>query len=94
MGEAKYFTTGLEQAHSANEDHFAMGITFVIANQKRTRNVKRTIKTSDMVLLFIKLVESFAIAILNTLIDCKFPLTHCSLPRTTLSLFASLSLKE
>ena len=47
MREAKYFTTGLdivEQAHSANEDHFAMGITFAIANQKCARNVKRTIK--------------------------------------------------
>ena len=49
-----------------------MGITFTIANQKRARNVKRTIKTSDMVLFFIKLVDSFAIAILNALIDCEF----------------------
>ena len=29
---------------NANEDHFAMGITFAIANQNRARNVKRTIK--------------------------------------------------
>ena len=48
-----------------------MGITFTIANQKRARNVKR-IKTSDMVLFFIKLVDSFAIAVLNALIDCEF----------------------
>ena len=77
MGEAKYSTTGLEQARSANEDHFAMGITFAIANQKCARNVKRTIETSDMPLLFIKLVESFVIAILDMLIDCEFLLTHC-----------------
>ena len=74
----KYSTTGLEQARSVNEDHFAMGITFVIANQKCARNVKRTIKT-DMALLFIELVESFTIAILDTLINCELPLTHCSL---------------
>ena len=67
-------TTGLEQARSANKDHFA------IANQKRARNVKRTIKTSDMALLLVKLVESFAIAIFDTLTDCEFPLTHCYLP--------------
>ena len=66
-----------------------MGITFAIANQKRARNVKRTIKTSDTALLFIKLVESFANAILDALIDCEFPLAHCSLPRTSLSLVAS-----
>ena len=53
-----------------------MGITFAIANQKRARNVKRTIKTSDTALLFIKLVESFANAILDTLIDCEFPLVN------------------
>ena len=47
----------LEQARegSANEDHFAMGITFAIANQEPARNVKRTIKTSDTALLFIKI---------------------------------------
>ena len=57
----KYSTTGLDQARegSANKDHFAMGITFAIANQKHTRNVKRTIETSDVALLFIKLVETF-----------------------------------
>ena len=71
-----------------------MGITFAIANQKHASNVKKTIKTSDRALLFIKLVESFTIAILDTLIDCKLPLTHCSLPRTTLSLVASPSLKN
>ena len=94
VGEAKYFTTGLQQARSANEDHFATGITFATANQKRARNVKRTIKTSDTLLLCIKLVESFAIATLNALIDCEFLFTHCSLLRTTLSLVASPSLKN
>ena len=74
----------LEQASegSVNEDHFAN-------NQKCARNAKRTIKTSDMVLLLIKL---FAIAILDAHIDCEFPLTHCSLPQATLSLVASLSI--
>ena len=52
------------------------------------------IKTSDMALLLIESVESFAITILDTLIDCEFPSTHCSLPRTTLSLIASPSLNE
>ena len=28
MDNAKYSTTGLEQAHSPNEDHFAMGDHF------------------------------------------------------------------
>ena len=70
-----------------------MGITF--ANQKYARNVKRTIKTSDMALLLIELGESFTIAILDMLIDCEFQLTHCCLPQTTLSLIASPSiLKE
>ena len=41
-----------------------------------------------------KLVESFAIAILDALIDCEFQLTHCSLPQTTLPLVASLSPKK
>ena len=35
-----------------------------------------------MALLLIDLVESFAIAILDPLIDCEFSLTHCSLPHT------------
>ena len=87
MGEANILQVDeLEQAceGSTNEDHFAN-------NQKCARNVKRTIKT-DMALF---LVESFAIAILDTLIDCEFPSTHGSLPRTTLSLIASPSiLKE
>ena len=39
-----------------------MGITLAIANQRRTRNVKRTIKHYT-------LVESFAIAILDMLIN-------------------------
>jgi len=57
---------------SANEDHFAiMEITF--ANNKCARNVKRTIKTSDMALLLTESVESFAIAILDALVDCEFP---------------------
>ena len=92
----KYSTTGLEQAckGSANEDHFAMAITFAIASQKRARNVKRTIKKSDTALLFIKLVESFAIAILDVLISLRVLLTHCSLPRTTLSFVASPIFKE
>ena len=84
----------MHEAHSANDNHFVMGNTFAIANQKRARNVKRTIKTSDTALLFIKLVESFTIAIFDTLIDYKFLLTHCFLPRTALSLVASPSLKE
>ena len=94
----KYSTTGLEQAceGSANEDHLAMGIIFAIANQKRARNVKRPCdnKTLDTALLFVKLVKSFTIAILKSLIDCEFPLTHCSLPQTMLSLVVSLILKE
>ena len=49
-----------------------MGITFAIANLKRARDVKRTIKTLDTALLYIKLVKSFTIAILDALIDCKF----------------------
>jgi len=53
VGETKYFTTGLEQARSANEDDFAAGITFAIADQKHVRNVKMTIKGSDTALLFI-----------------------------------------
>ena len=49
-------------------------------------------KTSDMVMF---LIESFAIVILDVFIDWEFPLTHWSLPRTTLSLIASPSiLKE
>ena len=48
-----------------------MDITFV--NNKCARNVKRTIKTSDMALHLTESVESFAIAILDTLIDCEFP---------------------
>ena len=81
VGEAK-----LEQAHegSANEDHFAnnqWGSLLQKTNQTSTRNVKRAIKTSDMALLLMELlVESLAIAILDTLIDCEFQLTHCSLP--------------
>ena len=48
-----------------------------------------------MVLLLIELVESFAIAIVDVLIDCEFPLSHCCLPQTTVSLLASPSiLKE
>ena len=46
---------------SSNEDHFVnnqWGSLLRITNQKCTRNVKRTTKTSDMALL---LVESFAI---------------------------------
>ena len=39
---------------------------------KCARNVKRTIKTSDVALLLTESVESFAIAILNALIDCEF----------------------
>jgi len=54
--------------------------------------MKRTIKTSDKALLFIKLVESFAF--LDELIDCEFPLIHCSLPQSTLSLVASSGLKQ
>ena len=48
-----------------------MEITF--ANTKCARNVKRTIKTSDMTLLLTELVGSFAIAILDALVDCEFP---------------------
>ena len=42
-----------------------------------------------MVTLLIKL---FAIAIFDVLINCEFPLTHCSLPQATLSLVASPSI--
>ena len=38
-------------------------------NEKCTRNVKRT---SDLALLLIELVESFAIINVNVLIDCEF----------------------
>ena len=61
------------------KDHFAN-------SQKCARNVKRTIKTPDIALL---LIELFAISILKALIDCE---THCSLPRTMLSLIASRSI--
>ena len=47
-----------------------------------------------MALLLIELGESFAIAILDMLIDCEFPLTDCCLPQTMLSLIASPVLKE
>ena len=48
-----------------------------------------------MALLLIELGESFTIAILDMLIDCEFPLSHCCLPQTMLSLIASPSiLKE
>ena len=70
MGKVKYSTNGqiIEQARegSANEDDFASnrwGLLLQITNQKCTRNVKMTIKASDMALLLIELVESFAIAI-------------------------------
>ena len=74
----------LEQASkgSVNEDHFAN-------NQKCARNMKRIIKTPDMVMLLIKL---FASAIFDALIDCEFPMTHCSLPQAMLSLVASSSI--
>ena len=45
-----------------------------------------------MALLLIELIESFAIAILDALIDCEFPLTYDSLPQSTLSLIASPSI--
>ena len=48
-----------------------MEITF--ANNKCARNVEKTIKTSDIELPLKELVESFAIAILDALIDCEFP---------------------
>ena len=48
-----------------------MGITF--ANQKCGRNVKMTIKTSDMALLLIESIESFTISVVNALTDCEFP---------------------
>ena len=52
-------------------------------------------RTLDMALLLIELIESFAIAILDVLIDCEFPLTYGSPPRSMLSLIASPSiLKE
>ena len=85
---------------SANEDHFAniqWGSLLQIYNQKCARNVKRSIKTSDMALLLIELVASFAIAILDALNDCEFPLGHCSPPQTTLSnlsLIASPSIRK
>ena len=48
-----------------------MGITF--ANQKCGRNVKRTIKTSEMALLLIESIESFTTSVVNVLIDYEFP---------------------
>ena len=73
---------------SVNEGHFAniqWGSLLQINNQKCARNVKRTIKTSDMALLLIELVASFAIAVLDALIDCEFPLGCCSPSRTTIA---------
>ena len=54
-GQGKIFHNWTTAARSVNEDHFAMGITFAIANQKRARNVKRSIITLDTALLFIKI---------------------------------------
>ena len=54
-------------------------ITFA-NNQKCTRNVNKTIKTSHMALLLIEFIRDryspSPFTILNTLIDSKFPLTH------------------
>ena len=47
-----------------------------------------------MALLLIQLVASFIIAVLDVLINCEFPLGHCSLPRTTLFLIASPSIPK
>ena len=68
MGKAKYSTNGqiIEQARegSANDDDFASNRWgSLLQITKCTRNVKKTIKASDMALLLIELVESFAIAI-------------------------------
>ena len=52
-----------------------MGITLQIINQKCARNVKRTIKTSDMELRLMELVESFAFAIA---IAIRHPRLPCS----------------
>ena len=60
----KYSACGAEA--SATEYHFAnnqWGSLLQITNQKCARNVKSTMKTSDMALLLIQLVESFAISI-------------------------------
>ena len=67
----------LEQAHEGNvsKDHF-------VNDQKCARNVKMTKNIRHGTV-----VESFAIAILNVLIDCEFPLNHCSLPWTMYTLF-------
>ena len=51
---------------SANENHFANNqweSLLQITNQKKARSVKRAIITSDVALLLIELVESFAITI-------------------------------
>ena len=68
---------------SANEDHLANNYwrsLLRLTNQKCTRNVKRTTKTSDMALL---LLNDSPFAILDAPhLDCEFPLTHCSLPHT------------
>ena len=88
----------LEQARkgnswiSADKDHFTnyqWGSLLQISNQKCTENVERNIKTSDMALLLVDLVESFAIVNWNYhpqrshwLFPTEFPLTHCSLPHT------------
>ena len=45
-----------------------------------------------MALFLTDLVESFAIATLNPLIDCEFSLTHCSLPHTR-GIWVSLAYK-
>ena len=73
--EAKSQVDKLEQARegSANEDHLQ------ITNQKCARDVKRTIETSDMALLFHS-PSSFrhspsSFAIFDALIDCEFALT-------------------
>ena len=77
-GGGDKWTSYFEQARegSVDEDHFTNnqgGSLLQIANQKYARNVKRTVKTSDTSLLFIKL---FTISIFDVLIDCEFPMTH------------------
>ena len=72
----------LEQARkgSVSKDHFA--------NNQKCEKDYSNIRHGTV-------VDSFAIAILDGLIDCEFPLNHYSLPEIALYLIASLSiLKE
>ena len=71
-----------------------MEITFVNNQSEVRQNSEKDYKTIRHGTASHR-IESFAIAILDALINCEFPLTHCSLPLwTMLSLIASSILKE